>query len=123
MPDFGPRWILVSNSPLGNGGQAQVYRVRDAQSPDSPEMVAKIMRGADDPARRGGLGRQSFATDTWKIQRRAPTYIPWGSCSIGYSRSAYMTGMNRNMTLLIGSFLLCWRNAGSTQSLGSLMIG
>src|SRR5882762_1233048 len=55
MPDFGPRWILVSNSPLGNGGQAQVYRVRDAQSPDSPEMVAKIMRGADDPARRSRL--------------------------------------------------------------------
>src|SRR5690348_12383689 len=55
MPDFGPRWIVISDVPLGKGGQGQVYRVRDAQNQSAPEMAAKILCGADEPARRRRL--------------------------------------------------------------------
>jgi|HubBroStandDraft_1064217.scaffolds.fasta_scaffold86082_2 serine/threonine protein kinase len=32
MPDFGERWKALEREPVGGGGQARVYRVRDAQT-------------------------------------------------------------------------------------------
>jgi serine/threonine-protein kinase len=41
MPDFGSRWI--NPRPLDKGGQAQTFVVDDAEKPDGPELVAKIL--------------------------------------------------------------------------------
>ena len=48
MPDFGSRWKLVQKESIGKGGQGNAYLVSDAQSPDSPKYVAKVLNGKHD---------------------------------------------------------------------------
>jgi serine/threonine protein kinase len=52
MPNFGPRWKLIDTKPIGKGGQSHAYLVRDANGSENERFVAKVLNGADDPARR-----------------------------------------------------------------------
>jgi serine/threonine protein kinase len=47
MPDFGPRWKIANATPIGKGGQGQVYVVSDAQDASGSPYVVKVLSGAN----------------------------------------------------------------------------